>query len=122
MDKIKAKRKARLRRHLRVRRKVFGTAERPRLSVFKSNTGIYAQIIDDTEGRTLVSASSIDKGLRKNIKKGSDKKAAAMVGTLVAQRALAKSISEVVFDRGGFLYHGRIKALADSVREAGLRF
>ncbi len=109
----------RLKRHMRVRGKISGTTERPRLNVFRSDNHIYAQIIDDTKGVTLVSASSLEKGFEG---KGSNVAAAEMVGKAVAQRAKDKGIETVVFDRGGYLYHGRIKALADGAREAGLQF
>ena len=115
----KADRKAsREKRHLRVRKKVFGTTERPRLSVYRSEKNIYAQIIDDVNAVTVVAASSLDK----TIEKGSNKEAAKWVGELVAKRAIEKGITEVVFDRGGYVYHGRIQALADGAREAGLKF
>ena len=115
----KAERKAsREKRHLRVRKKVFGTTERPRLSVYRSEKNIYAQIIDDVNAVTVVAASSLDK----TIEKGSNKEAAKLVGELVAKRAIEKGITEVVFDRGGYVYHGRIQALADGAREAGLKF
>lgn len=115
----KADRKAsREKRHLRVRKKVFGTTERPRLSVYRSEKNIYAQIIDDVNAVTVVAASSLDKA----IEKGSNKEAAKLVGELVAKRAIEKGITEVVFDRGGYVYHGRIQALADGAREAGLKF
>jgi large subunit ribosomal protein L18 len=114
--------KARLKRHLRVRKKLAGTAERPRLNVFRSSKHVYAQIIDDTKGVTLVSASTLDKELRDQIQNGGNVDAAQKVGALVAQRAKAKGIEKVVFDRGGYLYHGRVKALADAAREAGLEF
>ena len=111
---------ARLRRHNRVRKKVTGTAERPRLAVFRSNKHISAQVIDDTTGRTLVAASTVERELRSG--PTANKEAAAKVGRLVAERARAKGITRVVFDRGGFLYHGRVAALADAAREAGLEF
>ncbi len=95
---------------------------RPRLSVFRSGKNIYAQIIDDAQGRTLAAASSIDKTLRESLKTGADKAAAAAVGKLVAERALAAGVAQVVFDRGSYLYHGRVKALADAAREGGLDF
>ena len=114
--------KARLKRHLRVRKKLAGTTERPRLNVFRSSKHVYAQIIDDTKGVTLVSASTLDKELRDQIQNGGNVDAAQKVGALVAQRAKAKGIEKVVFDRGGYLYHGRVKALADAAREAGLEF
>ena len=110
---------ARLRRHKRVRGKISGTPERPRLDVFRSNMHIYAQIIDDVNGVTLVSASSVEKDFDGA---GSNKDAAAKVGVLVAKKALDKGIKTVVFDRGGFIYHGRIEALAQAAREAGLEF
>ena len=106
-------------RHLRVRKKVFGTVERPRLSVFKSEKNIYAQIIDDVNGVTLAAASSLDKDFSA---KGGNKEGAKLVGELVAKKAIAKGINEVVFDRGGYIYHGRIKELAEAAREAGLQF
>ena len=115
----KADRKAsREKRHLRVRKKVFGTTERPRLSVYRSEKNIYAQIIDDVNAVTVVAASSLDK----TIEKGSNKEAAKLVGELVAKRAIEKGITEVVFDRGGYVYHGRIQELAEGARSAGLKF
>ncbi|NLY56032.1 MAG: 50S ribosomal protein L18 [Firmicutes bacterium] len=116
------RKKARQKRQLRVRKKVFGTAERPRLSVFRSLNHIYAQIIDDTTGNTLVAASTLDKELKGQLKYGGNIEAAKAVGKLVAEKAKAKGITRVVFDRGGNLYHGRVKALADSAREGGLEF
>jgi large subunit ribosomal protein L18 len=110
----------RKKRHVRVRRKVFGTAERPRLNVFRSNKHIYAQVIDDVKAVTLVSASTLDKEF--NLESTGNVEAAKKVGELVAKRALEKGIKSVVFDRGGYLYHGRVKALADAAREAGLEF
>jgi large subunit ribosomal protein L18 len=112
----------RKRRHLRVRKKVFGTPERPRLSVFRSNKHIYAQIIDDTKGHTLVAASTLDKELRDKLQKTLNKEAAREVGRLIGKRALEKGIKKVVFDRGGYKYHGRVKELAEGAREAGLEF
>ena len=109
----------RLHRHKRVRGKVSGTPERPRLNVFRSETNIYAQLIDDTKGVTLVSASSLEKGFEGP---GSNCEAAKKVGEAVAQRARDKGIKAVVFDRGGYLYHGRVKALAEGAREGGLKF
>ena len=109
----------RLHRHKRVRGKVSGTPERPRLNVFRSETNIYAQNIDDVNGVTLVSASSLEKGLECD---GTKTDAAKKVGQLVAERAKAKGIDTVVFDRGGYVYHGRVKALADGAREGGLEF
>ena len=111
--------KARLKRHRRVRAKISGTAQRPRLSVYRSTKHIYAQLIDDVAGVTLASASSQDKGFEGN---GGNKEAAEKVGKVLAERALAKGIEEVVFDRGGNIYHGRVKALADGAREGGLKF
>jgi large subunit ribosomal protein L18 len=115
--------KARLRRKKRVRKKIRGTAERPRLCVFRSARHVYAQIIDDTAARTLVEASSLSGDSRSTIgKKGGNKEGAAMVGALIAEDALKQGIKRVVFDRNGFLYHGRIKALSDAAREKGLEF
>ena len=108
---------ARQRRHTRVRNKVSGTSECPRLNVFRSNTNIYAQIIDDTTGKTLVSASSLDMKL-----KGLNVEVAKQVGTEIAKRAQEKGITEVVFDRGGYQYHGKVESLANAAREAGLKF
>ena len=109
----------RLKRHKRVRNKISGTPERPRLNVFRSETNIYAQIIDDVHGHTLVSASSLEKGFTCD---GDKKAAARKVGQTVAERAKAKGIEEVVFDRGGYIYHGRVQALAEAAREGGLKF
>jgi len=111
---------ARVRRHKRIRKKISGTTDIPRLSVFRSEKHIYAQIIDDSVGNTLVSASSLDKELE--LKAGSNKEAAKIVGKLVAKRALEKGIENVVFDRGGFIYHGRVQELAEGAREEGLKF
>lgn len=113
---------ARQKRHLRVRKTVKGTAERPRLNVFRSLNHIYAQIINDETGQTLVAASSNDKELKKQLGYGGNIAAARAVGTAIAQRAVACGINKVVFDRGGYLYHGRVKALAEAAREAGLEF
>jgi large subunit ribosomal protein L18 len=115
-------RQARLRRHRRVRAKISGTAERPRLNVFRSLGNIYVQVIDDIAGHTLVSASTIDRELRGQVEDKNKTEAAKMVGVLVAQRAQALGIKQVVFDRGGYRYHGRVRALADGAREAGLEF
>ncbi len=115
-------RKARERRRRRVRMKLSGTPERPRLNVFRSLDNIYAQVIDDVEGRTLASASSLDKDLRSEMSEKTKREQAELVGKTVAERAKAAGIEAVVFDRGGFLYHGRIKALADGAREGGLKF
>jgi large subunit ribosomal protein L18 len=110
------------RRHRRVRKTVNGTAERPRLAIFRSNNHIYAQIIDDTAQHTLAAASTLDPDLREKLESSANKEASAAVGTLVARRALERGIEQVVFDRGGNLYHGRVRALAEAAREAGLNF
>ncbi len=110
----------RVKRHQRVRKNLIGTPEKPRLCVYRSNKNISAQIIDDTKGVTLVAASSLDKGFAAEY--GGNKEAAKMVGEAIAKRALEKGIEVVAFDRGGFLYHGRVKELADGAREAGLKF
>lgn len=115
------KNKARLKRHLRVRKKISGTNERPRLSVFRSSKHIYAQLIDDVKGVTLASASTVDKELAAS-GNGGNVESARKVGELIAKRAKEKGYEVVVFDRGGYLYHGRIQALADAAREAGLQF
>lgn len=123
MGDAKKRRQARLRRHRRVRKTVVGTPERPRLNVFRSLEHIYAQIIDDSVGHTLVSASTLDqevRGLCSDAAKKSDE--AKVVGRVLAERALARGVSQVVFDRGGYQYHGRVKALAEAAREAGLAF
>ena len=112
----------RLRIHERIRKRVLGSGSRPRLAVFRSNKHIYAQIIDDSKGATLIAASSLDGDAKKGLKNGSNMAAAKAVGTLVAERAKAKGIDAVLFDRGGYLYHGRVKALAEAAREAGLKF
>ncbi|MBO4459386.1 MAG: 50S ribosomal protein L18 [Clostridiales bacterium] len=116
------KNKIRKRKHVRVRKKISGTASCPRLCVFRSNAHIYAQIIDDVAGTTLVAASTLDKDVKSSVSNGSNIEAASQVGKLVAERAQAKGITEVVFDRGGYLYHGRVAALAQAAREAGLSF
>jgi len=113
---------ARQRRHVRVRARINGTIERPRLNVFRSNKHIYAQLIDDVQGTTLVSASTLDKDLILDETNGSTIDAARKVGELVAKRAVEKGVLSVVFDRGGYLYHGRVQALAEAAREAGLQF
>jgi large subunit ribosomal protein L18 len=112
----------RLRKHVRVRKKVSGTSERPRLNVFRSLKNIYVQIIDDTTGQTLVSASSLDAAVKGKLANGGNKDAAKEVGKLIGQKAVEKGIKQVVFDRGGYLYHGRVKELAEGAREAGLDF
>ena len=109
----------RTRRHIRVRRKISGTADRPRLCVYRSNSNLYVQIIDDVAGNTIVSASTLDKEIKT---KHANKEAAKEVGTLIAKRALDKKIESVVFDRGGYIYHGVVKELAEAAREGGLKF
>ena len=109
-------------KHRRLRNRFSGTAARPRLSVFRSNNHMYAQIIDDTVGKTLVSASTLDKEVKAECEKTNNVDAAAVVGTVVAKRALEKGITTVVYDRGGFVYEGKVKALAEAAREAGLEF
>lgn len=110
------------RRHERVRRKVFGTTERPRLAVFRSNQHIYVQLIDDTQHHTIAAASTLDADIKGDLKSGANCDASTKVGKLIAERSLEKGIKQVVFDRGGNLYHGRVKALADAARDAGLEF
>jgi large subunit ribosomal protein L18 len=119
MDK---KHELRRRRHYRLRRRVTGTPQRPRLAVFRSLKHIYAQIIDDAQGQTLAAASTMEGALKGNLKSGGDIEAAKAVGKLIAERGKEKGVSQVVFDRGGFAYHGRIAGLADAAREAGLDF
>ena len=118
MYKTRSRNADRIRRHVRVRQKISGTAECPRLNVFRSNANIQAQIIDDVKGVTLVSASS----MQLKLEKGGNIEAAKAVGTELAKRALEKNITTVIFDRGGYIYHGRVKALAEAAREAGLEF
>lgn len=122
MIKAESRNKIRLRKHERVRKKVKGTPERPRLCVFRSLKNIYAQIIDDTAGQTLAAASSIDQPLKGTLEHGGGKDAAKEVGRVIAERAIEKGIKSVVFDRGGYIYHGRVKELAEAAREAGLEF
>ena len=112
----------RKKRHYRLRRRLSGVSDRPRLAVFRSNKHIYAQIIDDTANSTLAAASTLDKGISSGLEKTSNKEAASAVGKAVAKKAIDKGISTVVFDRAGYIYHGRVKALADAAREAGLQF
>lgn len=114
--------RSRVRRHHRVRLRVYGTPDRPRMNVFRSNAHLYAQVIDDTTGKTLVSASTLDKEIKGKLKSGANLAAAVAVGRLVAERALKANLKEVVFDRGGYRFHGRIKALAEASREKGLKF
>ena len=122
MIKKESRSAIRIKKHLRVRNRFSGTAERPRLAVFRSNNHMYAQIIDDTVGNTLVSASTVQKDVKDQLEKTNDVAAAAYLGKVIAQRALDAGIKEVVFDRGGFIYQGKIQALADAAREAGLEF
>ena len=112
----------RRKKHRKIRNRFTGTPERPRLAVFRSNKHMYAQIIDDTAGHTLVAASTLEKDVKAKLQKTNDVEAAAYLGTVIAKRALEKGIKAVVYDRGGFVYHGKIKALADAAREAGLEF
>lgn len=122
MGKQETREAARKRRHKRVRKRVFGTPERPRLNVYRSLKHIYAQVIDDTQGHTLVAASTLDRALDGKLNGLKKTEQAKLVGALVAERALAKGVKKVVFDRGGYKYHGRVKALAEAAREAGLEF
>jgi large subunit ribosomal protein L18 len=122
MNRLVAKRKAAAARKSRVRRRVVGTAARPRLTVYKSVKHVYAQIVDDATGRTLVSASTMGRDLREDLKKTSNVEAARAVGLALGKKALARDIKDVVFDRNGYPYHGKVKALADAAREAGLQF
>ena len=112
----------RVKKHARLRNRYSGTAQRPRLAVFRSNNHMYAQIIDDTVGNTLVSASTLEKDVKAELEKTNNVEAAAKLGTVIAKKALDKGINTVVFDRGGFIYQGKVKALADAAREAGLEF
>jgi large subunit ribosomal protein L18 len=121
MSHTNSARSHRVTRHRRVRKKIVGSAERPRLAVYRSNKHFYAQVIDDSSGNTIVSASTVDPDIRSDVK-GSSSASAARVGQLVAERAIAKGVKAVVFDRGGFRFHGTVKALADGAREKGLEF
>ena len=112
----------RAKKHMKIRNRFSGTAERPRLAVFRSNNHMYAQFIDDTVGNTLVSASTLEKEIKAELEKTNNVDAAAYLGTVIAKRAIEKGIKEVVFDRGGFIYQGKVAALADAAREAGLEF
>ena len=114
--------KVRAKKHLKIRNRFHGTADRPRLAVFRSNNHMYAQIIDDTVGNTLVSASTLDKDVKSELNKTNDVESAALVGKTIAKKAIEKGITNVVFDRGGFIYQGKVQALADAAREAGLEF
>lgn len=122
MVKKESRSEIRVKKHKRIRNNLAGTAARPRLAVFRSNNHMYAQIIDDTVGSTLVAASTLDKDIKGALEKTNNVDAAAQVGTAIAKKALDKGITTVVFDRGGFIYQGKIKALADAAREAGLNF
>ena len=117
-----SKSKVRVNKHRKLRNRFAGTAERPRLAVFRSNNHMYAQIIDDTVGNTLVAASTLDKDVKAELEKTNDVAAAAKLGTVIAKKALEKGITTVVYDRGGFVYQGKVKALAEAAREAGLEF
>ena len=117
-----SRQKVRVKKHMRIRNRFSGTAERPRLAVFRSNNHMYAQIIDDTVGNTLVAASTLDKDVKAELEKTNNVEAAAYLGKVIAKKALDKGITTVVFDRGGFIYQGKIAALADAAREAGLEF
>lgn len=112
----------RVKKHMKIRNRFSGTSERPRLAVFRSNNHMYAQIIDDTVGKTLVAASTLEKDVKDNLKKTNDVEAAAYLGTVIAKRASEKGITAVVFDRGGYIYQGKVAALAEAAREAGLEF
>ena len=114
--------KVRMNKHRKIRNRFSGTAERPRLAVFRSNNHMYAQIIDDTVGKTLVAASTLEKDVKAELKKTNDVEAAAYLGKVIAKKAIEKGITTVVYDRGGFIYQGKIKALAEAAREAGLEF
>ena len=122
MIKKESRSAIRTKKHMKIRNRFSGTAARPRLVVFRSNNHMYAQIIDDTVGKTLVSASTVQKNVKDQIEKTNDVAAAAYLGQVIAKRALEAGITAVVFDRGGFIYQGKIKALADAAREAGLEF
>ena len=122
MIKKNSRQETRVKKHDRIRNRFSGTAERPRLAVFRSNNHMYAQIIDDTVGNTLVAASTLDKDVKDKLEKTNNVEAAKLLGTVVAKKALDKGIKEVVCDRGGCIYHGKVAALADAAREAGLQF
>ena len=117
-----SRQEVRVKKHMKIRNRFSGTAERPRLAVFRSNNHMYAQIIDDTVGNTLVAASTLEKEVKEQLEKTNNFDAAAYLGTVIAKRAIEKGIDTVVFDRGGFIYQGKIEALADAAREAGLKF
>ena len=118
----KSRKEVRVKKHMRIRNRFSGTAERPRLCVFRSNNHMYAQIIDDTVGNTLVSASTLESAVKQELTKTNNVDAAAYLGTVIGKRAVEKGISKVVFDRGGYIYQGKVAALADAAREAGLEF
>ena len=118
----KSRSEVRRKKHMKLRNRFSGTAERPRLAVFRSNNHMYAQIIDDTVGNTLVSASTLQKDVKAELENTDDVKAAAYLGTVIGKKAVEAGIESVVFDRGGYIYHGKVKALADAAREAGLKF
>ena len=122
MGSKESRQKVRVKKHMKIRNRFSGTAQRPRLAVFRSNNHMYAQIIDDTVGNTLVSASTLEKDVKAELEKTNNVDAAAYLGTVIAKRAIEKGIDTVVFDRGGFIYQGKIEALADAAREAGLKF
>ena len=122
MVRKESRQKVRVKKHMKIRNRFSGTAERPRLAVFRSNNHMYAQIIDDTVGNTLVAASTVEKEVKAELEKTNNVDAAAYLGTVIAKRAIEKGIDTVVFDRGGFIYQGKIAALADAAREAGLEF
>jgi large subunit ribosomal protein L18 len=122
MGQMNARTEARLKRKRRIRKKILGTPERPRLTIFRSARHIYAQLIDDTNGSTIVSASSLDRSVKEGQAFDSKKSQAVQIGKLVAERAITKGVKKVVFDRNGYLYHGRVKAISDGAREAGLEF
>ncbi|MPW25011.1 50S ribosomal protein L18 [Alkalibaculum sp. M08DMB] len=122
MIKKPLKNKVRKNRHKRLRFKINGTSQKPRLNVFRSNLNIYAQVVDDVQGITIVAASSLDKDVKDKIESTSNKDVAKIVGKIIGEKALSKGIETVIFDRGGYVYHGRIKELADGAREAGLKF
>ena len=117
-----SRQKIRAKKHMKIRNRFSGTAERPRLAVFRSNSHVYAQVIDDVAGKTIVSASTLEKDIKAELKNTDDIEAATKVGDVVAKRALEKGIKAVVFDRGGYIYHGKVEALAEAAREAGLQF
>ena len=122
MFKKESRTAIREKKHMKIRNRFSGTPERPRLAVFRSNSHMYAQIIDDTVGNTLVAASTLDKDVKSSVNNCGNIESAKLVGKLIAERAQAKEVKEVVFDRGGYLYHGRVQALAEAAREAGLNF